>query len=221
MGRLNIKGGRAVLLTLPQTGGVEPTELSDFSGNGNSGTYTDITDTQLANGLWTWTLVKDNANKITIADHASLDLTSALTMAIWLKKTEADSNFMIGKRLQGSDDAYGLATDGSLHIQIDIFVGNVRKFVAGDTAMNTGAWHFAVGTYDKTYLRVYKDGVLDCTPEAATGDIDSTVDAVAIGWGYHNDYSFGGQLALPRIYNYALTSSEITALYNSQSSLFA
>jgi hypothetical protein len=74
-----------------------------------------------------------------------------------------------------------------------------------------GEWTYIVGTCDGTNLRLYVNGVLSAGPSAVT-NAPNTASA-RIGTSVDNLF-FSGSIDEARIYNRALTASEIASLYN-------
>lgn len=79
-----------------------------------------------------------------------------------------------------------------------------------------GQWHYVVGTYDGTTMKLYIDGELDTTSTAQRGDIDYPESAFyAIGAYRDKDEHFRmkGQLHKINVYDKVLTASEIATRY--------
>ena len=77
-------------------------------------------------------------------------------------------------------------------------------------------WHHYVGTYSADrYLRLYIDGKLVAGPKGPYGAIVDDTGIMAIGWDEGNPVRyFNGLIDEVRIYNRALSSAEISAIYN-------
>ena len=146
-------------------------------------------------------------------DHASLDLTTAFTLEAWVYHLATNVEMAIAKRVEGGDNAYQLYTDGNDKINLYIFWSGGGQTITGDTPITNDAWYHIAGTYDSEYLKVYHQGVLDCTPVAETHAVGVTTDPVRIGWGYSDAYAWYGNIGEARIYNRALTPQEIQHNY--------
>jgi hypothetical protein len=99
-------------------------------------------------------------------------------------------------------DTYSLIIDGSL---------NVTGYISGSassTTQITKAWHHVVMTYDGFNIKLYVDGVLKVTT-AKTGAIATN------NFDFKMGASMAGKLDDMRVYNRALSQTEITALYES------
>ena len=77
-------------------------------------------------------------------------------------------------------------------------------------------WYHVVGTADGVEVRIYIDGVAQGTATPYTGVIDKDTEPVWIGTdstgGIHGP--FNGSIDDVRVYNRALSATEITQLYN-------
>lgn len=96
------------------------------------------------------------------------------------------------------------------------------NIISGTTNLSDNTWHHAVGVWNGTANLLYVDGVSVATPVANTGTLDALLTDIRIGRGAENTWKqlFKGSIDEVRIYNKSLTQSEITALYQNQSSTF-
>lgn len=201
------------LTGLPGSG----SKIYDRSRYGNIGTITGANWKRLPSGLWY--LDFDGVDDwVNIPDCAALDVTR-ITMLAWVKHNIIASEFMLAKRVSLSDNAYALATDASNHPLSQAYISDVGKIATSSVALTVGKWHFVAGTYDGVNVRVYLDGV-EVGSLPATGDIDATVDPVRVGWGYNNSLAWDGGIALPRIYNCALSGLEVRNNFDREKHLF-
>ena len=85
-------------------------------------------------------------------------------------------------------------------------------------------WSHISATYDGVDLKIYINGVLNRTINSAMGiGIPSTAEMCIGRMGYHPGaqyYAYQGDIDISRIYNRALSSSELLQNYNSQKSRF-
>ena len=109
----------------------------------------------------------------------------------------------------------------SYNMSFGYFNGAWRNVNGFDTSLNI--WYHLIGTYDGTTLKFYKNGVLDTqtnysgTPQSG-GEI-----RIARRWdesATNSSNFFDGDVALVRIYNTALNSTQVTQNYDSQKSRF-
>ena len=95
--------------------------------------------------------------------------------------------------------------------------GTTTTFADSSVNLTTAQWYFAVGTYDSATgdMRLYLDGAEVANGSHAVGgaiDTDAAVP-VAIGANGTAERFFNGILDDVRVYNYALSASEISDLY--------
>jgi hypothetical protein len=69
-----------------------------------------------------------------------------------------------------------------------------------------------VGTYDGTTLSLYRNGSLVGTPTASTGNISNTSKTLTVG--VRGGQYFGGRISNVKIYNVALSASQVLQNYN-------
>ncbi len=158
------------------------------------------------------------AELLNIADSASLDITSGITLEAWVKQDIAGAEFILSKRVIASDDAYFLSTDGNGKPGLTVLIGNVTKATPKNSVLGTVAFRYVVGTYTGAALFLYLDGVQDATLGSVTGNIDTTVDPVRVGWGYDDPFSWDGRIDEVRISSIGRSTDYITATYNNQDS---
>jgi hypothetical protein len=87
--------------------------------------------------------------------------------------------------------------------------------VGGD--INDGQWHQVVFTYSPVSLKnqIYIDGIFRNESVALSSAMSDTPTSVTIGARVVNNYNFNGAIDEVLIYNVALTTSEIQAMYAS------
>jgi len=156
---------------------------------------------------------------ISIPDDNTLDITSAITLSAWVKLDSTQSLYpailVKGEIKDGATDSYGLRL-ATGDVQFIIYTGTFTA-LAGTIDIKDNAWHYLVATYDGTNMRIYVDGEEDTTV-AKTGNINTVALPLQIGQTYnHAGYFLDGLVDEVAIFNTALTSTQITFLYNSGS----
>ncbi len=184
---------------------------SDASGNNNTGT--------LSNATWTTSgksgkaLSFNGTNSIVnIPDATSLNLTSAMTLEAWVYPTAADNVWrtVLMKEVEG-ELAYALYANEDVDVPAAyVRVGATSRRVGGAGALPLNAWTHLAATYTSGSLRIYVNGVLAAT-QAGTGSITSSTLPLRIGgntiWGEY----FAGRIDEVKLYNRALSVTEIAA----------
>lgn len=91
------------------------------------------------------------------------------------------------------------------------------KTVATNNTISAGIWSHVAGVYDGTTIKVYINGILDSATTPQSGTIVDSAADFRIGAYYDsaNSYNyFPGQIDEVRVYNYALTQSQIQSDLN-------
>jgi len=117
----------------------------------------------------------------------------------------------------GGNDVIGLKSgrsSGNWELYLDtsnLDIGHVES----NTTPTTGAWEFIVLTYDGSAgeAKLYVDGS-DVYTWSASGDLDSTSEDWRIGNRGEKNEAWDGKIAETRIYNEALTASQVQTLYD-------
>ncbi|MCI0641905.1 MAG: PKD domain-containing protein [Gemmataceae bacterium] len=187
------------------------TVLTDVSGNNNNGTIINATWSSTAQSGQSLYFNGVDAT-VRIADSASLDLTNGMTLEAWIRPKDI-SNWRSVLLKEGDQTlSYGLYAngDGARKNTPALYAYNGESFNAlrGTSTIRTGRWTHLAGTYDGSTLRLYVNGVLVGT-RAVTGNLIVSNGALTIGgnsvWGEF----FKGNIDDVRVYNRALTQSEI------------
>ena len=149
---------------------------------------------------------------VSVANGVSL-VSNRITLSGWVYPTVyANYGNIVSK-----NSSFSLYTrqNGPL-ITFEYYVGGTDYYIITNGAAPINQWSFVVGTYDGTSLRVYINGVLQTNQSASQPPADSSIDSnanpiVLAKPGYYGGY-LTGSLDDVRIYNRALSQTEITAL---------
>jgi hypothetical protein len=145
-----------------------------------------------------------------VHDNESLDLTTAVTLEAWVYWTGSNSTKGILGRWFSGVASYMLYASTSTQLLFFINTSNSPVNISG-----TG-WKHIVGTYDSTNRRVYIDGQEIGSGTGYTTPIAVGDKPIEIGrYAGNTAYQYDGAIAQPRIYNRALTASEVLRNYNS------
>lgn len=182
------------------------TKTGDISGNGNTGTVSNATWTQ---GRFGKALYFGGVNSfVSVPNKPIFDITSSITLSAWYKKDvgSGTNKWLVHKATVNT--SYSMFIEGGLKMRIE----HPGMQDCATTEPSEGVWHHAVSTYDGANMRVYVDGVLKQTC-AATGSINISGGGIEIGSFSSTGYPFKGVIDEVRIYNRALSASEISTLY--------
>ena len=139
---------------------------------------------------------------------ASLQLSTGMTLEAWVSPTTVSSGWR-DVIYKGNDNYYLMGTtDQSGHPGGGGIFGGTNANAFATSALPTNTWSYLTTSYDGTNLRLYLNGTLTTTV-AMTGAITSTTNPLTIGsdsfWGQY----FSGLIDNIRIYNTALTQTQI------------
>jgi hypothetical protein len=193
----------------------------DISGNGNTGSLQgSMTESDWVPGKFGSALDFDGSNdRITITDTTDLE-PNTLTVAAWIKTIQSGTNYIgVVDKYTGGDAGYMLDFNppgytNKARFSIRSATTDYAAVSNNSPSINDGVWHYLVGTYDNSDLKIYIDGVL--------GD-SQNIGAVTINYDTHDVYIGGddvstnyidGQIDEVKIYDYARTPAQIVWDYN-------
>ena len=179
----------------------------DSSGRGNAGTVSGAAWS--ASGRFGSALSFDGVNDwVTVADSASLDLSSGMTVEAWVRPSKAGGWRTVVVKERPGGVVYGLYGDqagGRPLGQVDI--GGERNAV-GSSALPLNAWSHLATTFDGAVVRLFVNGV-QAGSLPFSGSMAASTGVLRLGgngvWGEW----FAGLIDEVRVYNRALSASEI------------
>jgi hypothetical protein len=181
--------------------------VADSSGNGNTGTISGATWT--AQGRFDNALVFNGSSSlVTINDSASLDLSGGMTLEAWVYPTQSGGWRSVLFKEQPAELVYALYADSdSARPRGFVYIG-AEMTASGTAQVAANTWTHLATTYDGAQLRLYVNGV-QAGSAAASGNIVVSSGALRIGgnaiWGEY----FSGRIDEVRVYNRALSASEL------------
>ena len=186
------------------------TTVNDSSGKGNTGAITNATWTN--NGRFGKALSFNGTNAwVSVPDSSSLDMTSGMTLEAWVYPQGSLGGWrtIVMKEQSGSDVYYIETVDGK--VVGDVSVGGNNYHIYSDAAIPLNTWTHLAATYDGAYFRIYVNGSLATVQHSLAGSIKTSGSPLRIGgnsiWGEY----FQGLIDEVRVYNKALTASQIQA----------
>ncbi|HWO59865.1 MAG TPA: LamG domain-containing protein, partial [Umezawaea sp.] len=192
------------------------TSLPDLSGNGNNGT--------IANASWSTggkygsALSFNGTNAIVnVPDSASLDLTSGMTLEAWVNPSALGTSWrtVLMKETSG-DMVYDLYGNRNTTVPTtEVRVGGSAQSDNGTSALPLNTWVHLASTYDGNVLRLYVNGT-QVSQLLVVGSIATSTGALRIGGNTIWPEWFAGLIDEVRIYNRALSTTEIQADMNTR-----
>lgn len=137
----------------------------------------------------------------------------SITAEGWIKFNGTTSWMLIDKGSGGTSGAYYIYGDNLSSCMWSIFGPTGTRYNAGfNTTFTTGVWYHLVGTFDASsgLMKSYVNGILKSTTTASLG---SNTANVLIGK-YTSNYYTNGVIDDVRIYDYALSDSQVKQHYN-------
>ncbi len=204
----------------------------DSSGNNLHGIAYGVMPTQDRFGLSNSAFAFDGQDDYIIAENRDglFNLTSYWTLSAWVKPLVPSSqwheNPIVIKRTYGTtNDSYALAWGCAME---DIQLTNVfqtglerasddKDFPLRSNSHEPCQWYHVVGTYNNNSIKIYVNGQLEGSEKI--GSVIPYVGSTPLTIGYFpytesGSFSFNGLIDEVRIYNRALSDSEVTQLYN-------
>ena len=158
----------------------------------------------------------DGSSWSEVHDNASLDVTTAVTLEAWVYWDGSNSSKGILGRWFSGNASYMLYANNSTTLYFFINTSSSAATISG-----TG-WKHIVGTYDSIKRRVYIDGQEIGSGDAYNATIDVNDKPIEIGrYAGNTAYEYDGPIAQPRIYNRALTASEVQKNYNAGKNIYS
>lgn len=172
----------------------------------------------------TYSTLLGGSDAFSIADHSDLKPTGSFTVGVWIKTTTKSREiFWSGRYVSSVYSGIGLSIDSSDHLdllttkntgEVD---GTDYKEIRGSTVLTDGNWHFIVGVWDGSYLRVYVDGIQDATPVSwANAPAYNVTNYVRVGCysidGSNNGFFVGNMDGFFLVNGTALTQAQIATL---------
>src|SRR3989344_1636262 len=187
------------------------TTATDSSGSGNTGTLTNgpTWTTGKIEGALSFDGVDDHVNA---GNPTSLNLSSSLTLSAWIYPNGLTGDRDIITKVGGGADYYFQVSNNQLQVGF-ANGGSWYSHSTTNASMPLSTWTHVAGIFDDSanILTIYINGVQQGS-QTVTAVRMSSADPVHIGMGWPNQ-SWNGRLDEARIYNRALTASDIQTLY--------
>ncbi len=188
------------------------TKIYDFSGNGNNGTSTGgpVSTT----GQVSQALSFNGSNYVEVNNSSSISMgTDAHTAAAWIKLNSYGTyRPVIAKRSGG-------IVDFSYHIDDSASDGKMASYngstsVGSTSTVSLGVWHHVAWVYSSSTVFFYLDGA----PNGSASQTSGAANSANLYIGKDNgttQFYFDGSIDDTRLYNRALSASEVKTLYSS------
>lgn len=189
---------------------------NDMSGTGNHGTVSGaiLTVDRSGNNNSAYSF-NGNSDFIEVSDNQSIDFTNQMSFCAWYKPDlpVQETQMILGKGWSFSHTGFynfGIHQGGPAFGLND----GVQNYAAWYSTPVVDGWHFIVGTYDGTILKIYVDGVKKEEVSATLSLQNSQNTPLSIGReAVDLGRYFAGDIDDIAMWNRPLTQQEITQLY--------
>jgi concanavalin A-like lectin/glucanase superfamily protein/galactose oxidase-like protein/Big-like domain-containing protein len=186
--------------------------VGDASGNDRTGIISGATWTPV--GRFGGALSFDGTNDlVSVTDTAALDLSTGMTLEAWVNPIALSNWRTVVLKEKPSGLAYALYAHDTARPGAWINTGGADIGTSATSALPLNTWTHLAATYDGAIVRIYVNGA-QVGSRAMGGAIVASALPLRIGgnavWGEY----FAGLIDEVRIYNRALTASEIQADMN-------
>jgi len=149
-----------------------------------------------------------------VPDDPSLNLTSAITIEVWVKPAQNSTHVTVAAKEHFTNKkGWILIQLGGTDWYFRIYNGTTYKEVSVSNSVDLNTWQHIVATYDKQYMRLYKNGV-QIGKRLCDWSIATTSEPLCVGYRSTVGQYFNGTIDEVRIYERALSASEV--LYNKE-----
>ena len=181
--------------------------------NTNHGTLTNG-PVHNANGYFTFDGTNDYS---THGNDSSVQFTDNFSADIWVRPHTIDQDVTVFSRDDASNRQWWIFLQNNESIWWSFVVGNAQSPTGLYTANN---WFHVCGTYDGSTGIIYVNGTARTTTGGLSGNISSGNAALNIGNRDNDDRHFDGDIACARLYNKALSATEVLDNFETERTRF-
>ena len=157
---------------------------------------------------------------VAVSDSANLDnITGALTIDVWIKPADTNRMGIVEKTVGGGVNTQLLLflEGDAVHFRLIKDPGVDHRTIRSDLSppvIPINDWTHVAATWDGASMKLYVNGVQQLQTLAVTGSINSGVGPTFIGKSGSNINHYDGLIDEVRLYNRALSASEIKANFD-------
>lgn len=195
----------------------------DVSGHGNDGTLAGATE--WTQGYFGSALSFDGSSaEVRVSGDSALEPSAAVSVAAWVQGNRPEGNYkyILSKGASLCRAAsYGLYTGGHGGLQFYVSQHAAASYTTSPDAGSRiwdGGWHFVVGTYDGSSVRLYVDGNEVGHGSPLSGSIEYHYSDSDLFIGHYNQcpaLNFDGLIDEIQVLNRAMTSVQVANSYTS------
>jgi len=180
---------------------------------GGSGLNKTLSPSTSLDGVWAVAMDGQGSGQPAIQDPV-LAGRASWTLAFWfeLPEPQQGTTLLAGVGDPAAEDARFI---GMKDNRLGLWLGRAQSsagFVAGDQALDSGKWHFAVAASDGEHVVLYADGREVATSTLAQGSVAAVLEMAPSPLANVADAHFGGKIAGLKIFRAALTAEQVKAM---------
>lgn len=161
---------------------------------------------------------------VSVSDSTSLDLSTNLSIAMWIKPTSISANpYVIAKGVSGGKAGYGIQLKSTGDLVFSIRDDNSDQDLAASNtdSVFTGVWQQIIITYAAGSVKFYRNAQLLATVSAAGTSLKTDGGGLQIGSLDGTADFFTGSIDDVAIWNTALSATEVRQIYDRQSAKYS
>ncbi len=146
---------------------------------------------------------------VTAPSNSSLEITASVSVDMWVKVNTTGVNYC----LMNKRNMYALRILSTNVVRFQTYNSGAYRNLDTTATLTAGVWHHIAATYTSGTTKIYINGALSVSSASFSGAITSSTNALEIGREYDNTELFDGYIDDVKIYNTALTASQVLSNY--------
>ena len=147
-------------------------------------------------------------------DIDGVDGVTRLTVEAWIKWGGISGGLTAAREFHRKETVYAFGAGWAANkARFWIYDGAWKNSGNSTTSIGDGNWHYIVGVYDGTYLKIYVDGVQESSNNIGATTLNSNSNPVIIGSNGGSSEFWNGLIDEVAIFDIALTAEEIKKRY--------
>ncbi|MFA6005801.1 MAG: DUF2341 domain-containing protein [Patescibacteria group bacterium] len=187
------------------------TTVADTSGNGGTMTFTGNAPSWVV-GKYGSAIRYNGTNSLaTVPNSTPLNITgNAITLSAWVYLTAYPASYGVIYQKDGYADGYRMMIASTGQIYSDMKASERSMSSTGTVPLNT--WTLVNVTYDGAKMYTYINGASAGSLSVTPGNLTGTTASISFGLTEYPPIT--GSIDEARVYNRALSASEVSSLYN-------
>jgi len=191
---------------------------NDLSGNGNNGTLIQGASFNTSNN---GSIIFDGTNDAVTLASKTYSFNGG-TLEIWTKLTSKNrQQGFVGINAPPKYLNFWMNTNNTMRWEVIGDTALTYSPISSTTIFSTGVWYHATGTFTGALNSLYINGVLETSSTTGAANVPTSITTTAyIGDYGATAYPLAGNIAVVKLYNRALSRSEIFQNYNATKGRF-